>query len=133
MKLGSVSSKYGVEQNQHVHHPGQEPETKRISVAGIEITNGEKVLGLVGGSLQLQTVTTPARPTVRTRTWSSSDPSVVSVDAFGVMHYEGIGKATVTVSITNKDEATEGGPFTDTIEVEVLEAAGRLHRLRQLG
>lgn len=124
VKLGSVSSKYGVEQTSMFTIPDQEPETKRISVAGIEITNGEKVLGLVGGSLQLQTVTTPARPTVRTRTWSSSDPSVVSVDAFGVMHYEGIGKATVTVSITNKDEATEGGPFTDTIEVEVLEAAG---------
>ncbi len=38
--------------------------------------------------------------------------------------YVGVGTATITVSITNKDEATHGGPFTDTIAVEVVEAAG---------
>lgn len=77
----------------------------------------------MGGQLQLNTQTTPQRPTVRTRTWSTSDPSVVTVDGFGVMTFQGVGTAEVTVSITNKDPETEGGPFTDTIQVEVLEAA----------
>ncbi|MBQ5732423.1 MAG: Ig-like domain-containing protein, partial [Selenomonadaceae bacterium] len=86
--------------------------------------DGEALTGLEGGSLKLTTVTVPARPTVQTRTWTSSDESVVSVDRTGTMTYNGIGTATVTVSITNKDEATYGGPFTDSIEITVMEAAG---------
>lgn len=124
--IGDVSSKDGVEMTAMFTIPENEPETKRISVEGIEITNGDSILGLVGGQLQLNTQTTPQRPTVRTRTWSTSDPSVVTVDSFGVMTFQGVGTAEVTVSITNKDPETEGGPFTDTIPVEVLEAGGEL-------
>ena len=124
--IGDVASKDGVEMTAMFTIPENEPETKRISVEGIEITNGDSALGLVGGQLQLNTQTTPQRPTVRTRTWSTSDPSVVTVDGFGVMTFQGVGTAEVTVSITNKDPETEGGPFTDTIQVEVLEAGGEL-------
>lgn len=124
--IGDVASKDGVEMTAMFTIPENEPETKRISVEGIEITNGESILGLVGGQLQLNTQTTPLRPTVRTRTWTTSDPSVVTVDSFGVMTFQGVGTAEVTVSITNKDPETEGGPFTDTIQVEVLEAGGEL-------
>lgn len=124
VNLGGVSSKKGTQQTVIFSMPENEPEAKLLPVSSIEITNGEAVTGLLGGSLQLNTVTEPARPTVRTRTWSSSNESVVTVDSKGVISYVGLGTATVTVSITNKDEATYGGPFTDTIEVSVKESAG---------
>lgn len=124
--LGDVSSKSGTEQTVIFTVPENEPETKSIPVEAIEIANGESVTGLEGGQLRLTAVTTPARPTVQAKTWTSSDESVVTVDRFGVLTYKGVGTATVTVSITNKDEATYGGPFTDSIQVTVLEAAGRL-------
>ncbi len=122
--MGDVSSKDGVEQCVIFTIPENEPETKHIPVEGIEINQGEKIVGLVGGTAQLTATTTPLRPTIQAKTWTSSDESVVTVDRNGNLTYIGVGKATVTVSITNKDEATQGGPFTDTIEVEVLDAAG---------
>ncbi|MBQ8620728.1 MAG: InlB B-repeat-containing protein [Oscillospiraceae bacterium] len=122
--LGDVSSKYGTQQTIIFAIPDEEPETNVLPVESIDITNGDSVVGLEGGSLKLETVTVPARPTVQTKTWTSSDESVVTVDAYGNLTYMGVGTATVTVSITNKDEATYGGPFTDTITVTVLESAG---------
>ena len=122
--MGDVGGKKGAEQTVLFTIPENEPETQVLPVESIEITNGETVTGLKGGSLQLNAVTVPARPTVQTKTWTSSDESVVTVDRFGTLTYEGVGTATVTVSITNKDEATYGGPFTDAIEITVKEAAG---------
>lgn len=123
--IGDVSSKNGVEQTAMFTIPTNEPETKQIPVEGIEITNGDAVTGLVGGTLQLNTVTTPLRPTVQARTWSTSDESVVTVDRFGKLTFQGVGTATVTVSISNKSPE-QGGPFTDTVEVTVYAAAGQL-------
>ena len=123
--LGGLSSKAHVQQTVLFTLPEVEPETKMLPVESIEITNGDSLVGLLGGSMKLNTVTVPARPTIQKKTWTSSDESVVTVDAYGVMTYVGIGTATVTVSITNKDEATYGGPFTDTIEITVKEAAGK--------
>ncbi|MBQ2382731.1 MAG: Ig-like domain-containing protein, partial [Oscillospiraceae bacterium] len=122
--MGDVATKYGCQQTVMFSIPENEPETRHLPVESIEIVNGEALTGLEGGSLKLTTVTVPARPTVQTRTWTSSDESVVSVDRTGTMTYNGIGTATVTVSITNKDEATHGGPFTDSIEITVMESAG---------
>ena len=122
--MGDVATKYGCQQTIMFAIPENEPETRHLPVESIEITNGEALTGLQGGSLKLTTVTVPARPTVQTRTWTSSDESVVSVDRTGTMTYNGIGTATITVSITNKDEATYGGPFTDSIEITVMESAG---------
>ena len=124
--LGDVGSKKGTEQTVIFTIPENEPETKQLPVKSIDITNGDAVSGLVGGTLQLEAVTVPARPTVQTKTWTSSDESVVSVDRFGKLTYNAVGTATITVSITNKDEAIYGGPFTDSIQVTVLESAGRL-------
>ena len=124
VKIGNVSTKSGVESTAMFTIPENEPETKHIPVEGIEITNGDSVTGLVGGTLQLDTVTTPVRPTVRTRTWTSSNPDVVTVDRFGVATFHGVGTATVTVSITNKNPEVEGGPFTDSIDVTVYASAG---------
>ena len=124
VELGNVSTKNGMQQTILFSIPENEPETNVLPVESIEITNGEAITGLEGGSIKLNTTTVPARPTIQKKTWTSSDESVVTVDAYGNLTYVGVGTATVTVSITNKDEATYGGPFTDAIEVTVLEAAG---------
>ncbi len=123
IKLGGVSSKGGVQMTVMFTIPEEEPETQFIPVESIEIAGGD-ITGMVGGKLQLNTVTVPARPTLQKKTWTSSDESVAIVDNNGLVTYVGVGKATITVSITNKDEATYGGPFTHTINVEVVEAAG---------
>ena len=122
--MGDVSSKQGCQQTVLFAIPENEPETKQIPVESIDITNGDSLSGLLGGSLKLDVVTVPARPTIQAKTWTSSNEDVVTVDRYGTMTYKGIGTATVTVSITNKDEATYGGPFTDSIEITVLESAG---------
>ena len=122
--MGDVCSKQGAQQTVMFAIPENEPETKHLPVESIEITNGDTITGLKNGSFTLNTVTEPARPTVRTRTWTSSNEDVVTVDRNGTMTYNGVGTATVTVSITNKDEAAHGGPFTDSIEVTVMESAG---------
>ena len=122
--MGDVASKQGVQQTVLFAIPENEPETRHLPVESIDITTGDAISGLQGGSLKLDVVTVPARPTIQAKTWTSSDESVVSVDRYGTMTYNGIGTATVTVSITNKDEATYGGPFTDSIQVTVLESAG---------
>ena len=124
IKLGGVSSKGGVQQTVMFTIPDEEPETKFIPVESIDITNGDNLVGLENGQLQLNAVTVPARPTLQKKTWTSSDESVVTVDEYGVVTYVGVGTATVTVSITNKDEVTHGGPFTDTVTITVVEAAG---------
>lgn len=125
MKIGNVSTKAGVEQTAMFTIPANEPETKQIPVESIEITNGDNIYGLVGGTAQLETITTPTRPTVRTCTWESSDEGVVKVDRSGVLTYTGVGTATVTATIANKNPE-DGGPFSDTISVTVYEAAGEM-------
>lgn len=124
INLGGVSNKGGVQQTIIFTIPDEEPETNHIPVESIDITNGDKIIGLEGGQLKLDVVTNPARPTLQKKTWTSSDESVVSVDEYGTITYVGVGTATITVTITNKDEATHGGPFSDSVVVEVVEAAG---------
>ena len=122
--IGDVASKQGCQQTVLFAIPENEPETKHIPVESIEILNGDSLTGLQGGSLKLDVATVPARPTIQAKTWTSSDESVVSVDRYGTMTYNGLGTATITVSITNKDTETHGGPFTDSIEITVIESAG---------
>ncbi len=124
--LGDISSKAGTECTILFSIPENEPETQHIPVEGIEIDNGELVSGIEGGTIQLSATTTPRRPTVQTKTWTSDNTSVATVDHFGKVTLVGVGEATITVSITNKDEATDGGPFTDTIKISVYESAGTL-------
>ncbi len=124
MDIGDVSTKAGVEQTIMFSIPKEEPEAKQIPVKSIKITNEAPVQGLVGGKVQLNTETDPLRPSVRTRTWTSSNDEVASVDKFGVVSFKKAGTAEITVSITNEDEATHGGPFTAKIQINVYEAAG---------
>jgi hypothetical protein len=123
--LGGVSGKGGTEQTVMFTIPIEEPKTNYIQVEDIQITNGEVLTGLVGGSLLLNTRTTPLRPSANAKQWKSSDESVVKVDHFGRMTYVGEGTATITVTISNKGENV-AGPFSDTITVNVYPAAGEL-------
>lgn len=115
-KIGDVASKYGVEQVVIFTVPDEEPVTSIIPVESIEITNGD-IVAMVGATVQLQTVTTPERPTVQTRTWTSSAPDVVSVDHFGVITCKSTGSATITVELEGR---------SDFINVTVLPSAGQL-------
>ena len=124
MDLGDVSSKYGTQQTVMFSIPENEPETKTIPVESISIVGDEAVTGLQGSKIPLSAVTVPARPTITTRTWTSSNEDIVTVDPSGIVTCVSEGTATITVSITNKDEATYGGPFTDSVEVTVVESAG---------
>ena len=124
MDLGDVSSKYGTQQTVMFSIPENEPETKTIPVESISIVGEDAITGLQGSKIPLSTVTVPVRPTITTRTWTSSDESILSVDQNGIVTCVSEGTATITVSITNRDEATFGGPFTDSIEVTVVESAG---------
>lgn len=115
-KIGDVASKYGVEQVVIFTVPDEEPETTIIPVESIEITNGD-IIAMEGSTIQLKTVTTPERPTVQTRTWTSSNPNVVSVDHFGAITCKSAGSATITVELEGR---------TDSINVTVLPSAGQL-------
>lgn len=125
IELGAVSTDAGVEQTVMFTIPDVEPETKYIQVEDIQITNGETLTGLVGGSMMLKTVTTPLRPTANAKQWKSSDESVVKVDHFGNMTFVSEGTATVAVTISNKGENV-AGPFFDTVTVNVYPAAGEM-------
>ena len=124
MNLGSVSSKQGTQQTVMFSIPENEPETQTIPVESISIVGNEAITGLQGAKISLSATTVPTRPTITTKTWTSSDESILSVDHNGVVTCLSEGTATITVSITNKDEATYGGPFTDSVEITVVESAG---------
>lgn len=124
MKLGNVSSKSGVEQTVMFSIPDNEPETTYIPVESLTITNGSKVTGIMGGELQLTTSTTPARPSSQVKAWTSSDEKVVTVDQFGKLTYTGVGTATVTATISKN--TVDGKPITASVEVTVLESAGKI-------
>lgn len=65
-----------------------------------------------GSTLQLQAVISPFTATNQNVTWSSSDTSVVSVDANGLMTAVAQGEATITVT-------TLDGGFTDQLTVTI--------------
>ncbi|MBQ7231097.1 MAG: S8 family serine peptidase [Oscillospiraceae bacterium] len=124
LDLGDVSSKQGTQQTVMFSIPENEPETQTIPVESISIVGEKAVTALQGSELPLSAVTVPTRPTITTKTWTSSDESILTVDHNGIVTCVSEGTATITVSITNKDEATYGGPFTDSVEITVVESAG---------
>ena len=121
--LGGVSSSAGVEQTAMFIIPEVEPETHYVMVEGIEITNGEEITGLVGGTVSLKTKTTPARPSATTKEWKSDNEKVAKVDHFGNVSFVGEGTANVTVTVRNKGENVPG-PFSDTVKINVYSSAG---------
>ena len=68
---------------------------------------------VLGDSIQLNAVVMPNNATMPTIKWSSSDPSVASVDASGLLKYLKEGKTTITAS------ATDGSGVSTSFEIEV--------------
>lgn len=58
------------------------------------------------------------------KAWTSSDEKVVTVDQFGKLTYIGVGTATVTATISKN--TVDGKPITASVEVTVLESAGKI-------
>lgn len=75
-------------------------------------------LTLNGPSEKLVSTVSPANATIKTLVWSSSDPTVATVDQNGVVTPKGLGTATVSVTATNRTETTEDDK-TATCEVSV--------------
>ncbi len=76
-----------------------------VTVANIEataITLSDISLSInIGGWHQIQATVTPDNATDKTVTWSSSDPSVATVDKWGTVRAIAVGTATVTASCGN--------------------------------
>ncbi len=121
--IGDVSTKAGVEMTAMFTIPDVEPETHFIPITGISI-DSDDVTGVVGGTIKLNAITEPLRPTVQARRWTSADETVVTVDNLGVMRFVGVGETTVTVSITDKGDDPQ--TYTDSINVRVVASGGQL-------
>ena len=126
LDVGDVQTAGGVEQTVMFTIPGEHaPEISFIPVESISIEGLAERGVLVGGEAQLTTVTVPARPTVQLKTWTSSNPDVVSVDKTGKVKFLTTGEATVTVSLTDRD----GQVYTDSVKFTVYPAGGKLHAI----
>ncbi len=73
-----------------------------VSVTGLRITNKEAAVR-VGASISLRCQVIPAEATRQNIIWESSDPSVATVDKFGVLKAHAPG--TVTVSVYSWEDA----------------------------
>ena len=82
-----------------------------VPVTGISLDPKSLDLIVGGKDETLTTTISPSNASNKNVTWSTSDPSVVTVDN-GVVHPVGPGKATITVT-------TEDGGFTDTAAITV--------------
>lgn len=67
-------------------------------VRNISFTEAEGTVYAVGDEFRLSASVAPADATNKTLSWSSSDPSVASVDSVGVVRVIGAGTAVITVS-----------------------------------
>jgi|GEM_PF-489879 len=71
-----------------------------VPVTGVTVTPISGTLSL-GGTLPLTATVTPANATDKTLTWTSSNPSIVKVDAAGLATGVALGSATVTATTLN--------------------------------
>ncbi len=86
-----------------------------ISVTGLSVAPTNLAL-LTGESSQLTATISPANANDQTVTWTSSDPSVATVDANGLVNALAVGNTTITVT------SNDGG-FTATSHVTVNASA----------
>ncbi len=82
-----------------------------VSVTGVSL-NKNTLSMVVGGSETLTATVEPANATTNTVSWSSSDPSVASVESNGKVTAKGAGTTVITVTTTD-------GAFKDTCTVTV--------------
>ena len=68
---------------------------------------------IVGQVSQLSATITPSNATLKTYTWKSNDPSIVTIDANGVITAKAVG--TVTITATANDAGAKVGTSTITV------------------
>ena len=71
-----------------------------VDVTSVTLSQAEAAL-TVGSTLTLIPTVAPADATNKTVTWTTSDASVATVDANGVVTAQGLGTATITATATN--------------------------------
>ena len=85
-----------------IDNPIDEPTPKTVEVTKITITPPASVdLTAGGGTMALAVTVEPANATDKTVTWSSSDNTIATVSATGVI--TGLKEGTVTITATSKD------------------------------
>jgi len=89
-----------------------------VPVTGVNLSASELSLTAGGATAKLAATISPAGATNRSISWSSSDPTVATVNAVGLVTPVGAGTATITVK-------TVDGGFTDLCAVAVS-AAGSI-------
>ena len=71
----------------------------------------------IGDTLTLSTVLNPVDTTRRTLSFTSSDPSVATVDRYG--NVTGIGSGEVVITATSSEKDAEGNPITASVTLRV--------------
>ena len=77
------------------------------SVASIQLSGDREVVHTYMGWLQAKPVDAEGQPMDAAVTWSSSDPSILTVDAVGAMIGKQPGKAIITAQASGKSATTE--------------------------
>ncbi len=83
-----------------------------VEVNGVELDKSSATVKLTN-SLQLNASTTPASPSDKTITWTSSDPRIATVTNTGLVETKGVGTTTITATAPNGKSASA------SIKVEV--------------
>ena len=108
-----------VENTYNVNVTGQTIAQTTVNVAGISITGGDTISSK-GGTLALTVGVSPANATNKTVTWSSSDSTIATVDANGLVTAKVNGSITITATandgsgIKSTKTITISGQTTDT-------------------
>ncbi len=84
----------------------------KVSVTGVTLEPKSLDLVVGGANAALTATVNPTNATNKNVSWTSSDPSVATVDEHGIVHPVAPGTAVITVT-------TEDGGFTDTSTVNV--------------
>ena len=83
-----------------------------VEVNGVELDKSSATVKLTN-SLQLNASTTPASPSDKTITWTSSNPKIATVTNTGLVETKGVGTTTITATASNGKSASA------SIKVEV--------------
>lgn len=95
---------------------------KYVDISGVTLDHETLGLTLNGPSDTLTATVLEEDVSYKTVVWSSSDPSIVSVDQNGVVTPVNLGTATITATATNGTETTEDDKSTTcTVNVTVLD------------
>jgi len=78
-----------------------DPSATVVPVEGVKVTPQSVVLTAIGETRQLTATVAPATATDKAVTWESTDPSVATVDAAGLVTARGIGSGVFVTVVTH--------------------------------